>query len=132
MAYFFTSTGQCMQLLIDRKIMAKQREFRISIVALIRILKSKLKVMPWHNELNLVKRTRHKKASLIFLRQVKYHEHNPQTSIKNSSTLIINLLNSREINACTILASKPLHNILFPSRSVKSTPVSSNRPSGVN
>lgn len=34
---------------------AKQREFRISIVALIRIFKSKLKVMPWHNELNLVK-----------------------------------------------------------------------------
>lgn len=38
--------------------MAKQREFRITIVALIRIFKSKLKVMPWHNELNLVKRTR--------------------------------------------------------------------------
>ena len=39
-------------------LMAKQREFRITIVALIRIFKSKLKVMPWHNELNLVKRTR--------------------------------------------------------------------------
>ena len=39
--------------------------------------------------------------------------------------LIINLLNRRSINDGTILATQPLHNILFPSRSVKSTPVSS-------